>query len=234
MKTIIWFLLVIAAGFAAIAFVPLKIAVDLLQLRRFGLEAAQIEGNIWSGQLFDAHLGKIALGDVTSKLSLADLTKGRLRLDIAGSDEVSRLKGVFSYGLGGAGIDDFNIGMPVMAGPPPIGGVTLIVEGLKAHFPGGDCADGSGEVRAYLSGALPAIGLPGEMSGPALCRDGKLTFDLASPSGREQELITILAANRYKVRAFIRPTSPQIGQFLQSKGFVPVDDGYAYEEERTL
>ena len=234
MKTLIWFVLVIVAGFAAIALVPLNIAIDLLQLRRFGLEATQVEGNIWSGRLYDAHFGKIALGDVSSKLSLEDITKGRLRLNIAGSDEISRLKGVFSYGLGGPGIDDFNIGMPVMAGPPPIGGVTLIVDGLKAHFPGGDCADGSGQVRAYLSGALPAIGLPGEMSGPAVCRDGKLTFDLASASGREQELITIVAANRYRVRAFIQSPPPQLGQILQSKGFVPVDGGFAYEEERTL
>jgi len=234
MKTILLFLLAAAAAVVAIPFIPLKTAVGLLQLHRVGFEAAQIEGNLWEGQLYDARLASIALGDVTSRLSFEDVTKGRIRLDIAGSDEVSRLKGVFSYGIGGAGIEDFTVGMPVMAGPPPIGAVTLIADGLKAKFPGGECAEGSGEVRAYLSGALPAIGLPGEMSGPALCRDGKLAFDLASPSGREQEQITILSPTKFKVRLFVRPTSQRVEQILRSHGFQPVDDGYAYEEERSV
>lgn len=234
MRTILFFLLAAAAVSAAIPFMPLKTAIDLLQLHRVGFEAAQVEGNLWEGQLYDARLAKIALGDVTSKLSLEDITKGRIRLNIEGTDPISRPKGVFSYGIGGAGIEDFTVGMPVMAGPPPIGGVTLIVDGLKAKFPGGDCVEGNGEVRAYLSGALPAVGLPGEMSGPALCRDGKLAFDLASPSGREQEQVTILSPTKFKVRMFIRPTSERVAQILRSKGFQPVDDGYAYEEERSL
>jgi len=234
MRSILVFLLAVAAVLAAVPFIPLKTAVDLLQLHRVGFEAAQIEGNLWEGQLYDARLAKIELGDVMSKLSFEDITKGRIRLNIEGTDEVSRLKGVFSYGLGGPGIEDFTVGMPVMAGPPPIGGVTLIVDGLKAKFPGGDCTEGSGEVRAYLSGALPAVGLPGEMSGPALCRDGKLAFDLASSSGREREEVTILSPTKFKVRMFIRPTSERITQILVSKGFRREEDGYAYEEERTL
>lgn len=234
MKTIFWFLVIVAAAFAAIPFMPLATAVDLLQLRKVGLEASQIEGNLWEGQLFDARLGKIALGDVHSKLSLDDIGSGRIKLNISGSDEVSRLGGVFSYGLGGAGIDDFTVGMPAMAGPPPIGGVTLILDNLTARFPGGECAGGSGEVRAYLSGALPAVGLPGEMSGPALCRDGKLAFDLASLSGREQQQITMLSMTKFRVRAFVRPTMPRVGDLLLSKGFTRDADGYAYEEERGL
>ncbi|KQX18365.1 MULTISPECIES: type II secretion system protein N [unclassified Sphingomonas] len=234
MKTILLFLLAIAAVVAAIPFIPLKTAVELLQLDRVGFEAAQVEGNLWEGQLYDARLAKIELGDMTSKLSLEDVSKGRIRLNIAGTDEVSRLKGVFSYGLGGAGIEDFTIGMPAVAGPQPIGNVTLIADGLKARFPGGECADASGQVRAYMSGALPMVGLPSEMSGPALCRDGKLAFDLASPSGREQEEVTILSPRKFKVRLFLRPTMPRVEQILQAKGFRRVDDGYAYEEERSI
>lgn len=234
MKTIIWFLVIVGAAFAAIPFMPLATAVDLLHLRKVGLEAAQIEGNLWEGRLYDARLGTIELGDVQSKLSLDDLTSGRIKLNISGSDEVSRLSGAFSHGLGGPGIEDFTVGMPAMAGPPPIGGVTLIVDNLDARLPGGECTGGSGEVRAYLSGALPAVGLPGEMSGPALCRDGKLVFDLASLSGREQQQITLLSMTKFRVRAFVRPTMPRVGDFLLSKGFVRDGDGYAYEEERSL
>ena len=39
MKTIFWFLVIVVAAFAAIPFMPLATAVDLLQLRKVGLEA---------------------------------------------------------------------------------------------------------------------------------------------------------------------------------------------------
>jgi general secretion pathway protein N len=234
MRSIFIFLLVIVAGFFGLLFIPLSTAVDLLQLRRFGFDATQIEGNLWEGQVYEASLAKVPLGDVHTKLSFDDISKGRLRLKLEGSDEISQLRGAFSLGWGGLGFDGFSIGMPVMAGPPPIGGVTLIVDGLTARFPGGECKDGRGEVRAYLSGVLPAVGLPDQMSGPALCRDGKLAFDLASSSGREQEEVTILGPRKYKVRMFIKPSSERVEQVLQSKGFRRVDDGYAYEEERSI
>jgi len=234
MKTIFGFLAIAAALLVGLLYVPLATAIDVLQLRKVGFEATQVEGNLWEGRIYDASLAKVKLGDVMTRLSFEDLTKGRLRLNMEGSDEVSRLKGVFSFGWGGLGIDDFNIGLPMMAGPPPIGSVTLIVDGLKAGFPGGECQDGRGEVRAYLSGALPAVGLPSEMSGPALCRDGYLAFDLASPSGREREEVTILAPNKYRVKLFIKPVSPRVEQVIRAKGFVPTEDGYAYEEERTI
>lgn len=234
MKTILLFLIAAAAVLAAIPLVPLQTAVDFLPLRKVGFEAAHVEGNLWEGQLYEAKLAMVPLGDVSSKLSLEDISKGRIRLNVSGTDEVSRLKGVFSYGLGGPGIERFTVGMPVMAGPPPIGGVTLILDNVKAHFPGGQCTGGSGEVRAYLSGALPALGMPGEMTGPALCRDGFLAFDLASPSAREQMAITLLSATKFKVRVFVKPTMSRVADMLTAKGFQPVDDGYAFEEERSL
>jgi len=234
MKTIFLFLLAVAAVLVAIPFMPLDMTVKLLQLHRVGFEASHIEGNLWDGRLYDSRLAKIALGDVTSKLSLEDIAKGRIRLNVEGTDEISRLKGVFSYGIGGAGIEDFTVGMPVVAGPQPIGNVTMIVDGLKAKFPGGECSEGSGQVRAYMSGALPLVGLPSEMSGPALCREGKLAFDLASPSGREREEVTILSPRKFKVRLSIQPTSDRVEQILQAKGFRRADAGYVYEEERTL
>ena len=235
MKSIFYFLVIVAALLAAIPLIPLHIAVDLLQLKRIGFEASQIEGNVWQGHMYDVHLAGIEMGDVNSKMSLDEITKGRIKLQLTGSEEATAgLKGGFSFGLGGVGIDNFNLALPVMAGPPPIGAVTLILDGLKVRFPNGDCADGSGEVRAYLSGALPAVGLPGEMSGPAVCREGHLTFDLASPSGRETEEVTILAMNKYKVRLFIKPTNPRVTEALQAHGFRPEYDGYAFAEERTL
>jgi len=234
MKSVLTFLILVAMLLCAIPLIPLETAVNVLQLRRVGFEAAQIQGNLWEGQMFDARLAKIELGDVMTKMSLDDISKGRVKVVLEGTNEVSRLNGGFSFGLGGVGVERFSVGMPVVAGPQPIGGVTLILDGLTARFPGGQCTDGRGEVRAYLSGALPLVGLPSEMSGPALCRDGYLTFDLASPSGREQETVTILSPNKFKVRMFIKPANDRVEQILQAKGFRRDIDGYVYEEERTI
>lgn len=235
MKSILYFLLIVAAVLVAIPLVPLHTAVDLLQLKHLGFEASQIEGNLWEGHMYDVHFANVEMGDVATKMSLDDLSKGRVKLQLTGSEEATAgLKGAFGFGLGGIGLEQFNLTMPVMAGPPPIGGVTLILDDLSVRFPNGECTDARGEVRAYLSGALPTVGLPSEMSGPATCRDGKLTFDLASSDGRAEEEVTILAMNKYKVRLFVKPTNPMVTEELQAHGFRPEMDGFAYSEERTL
>lgn len=235
MKSIVYFIIIVAAVACAIPLIPLHTAIDMLQLRRAGLEATMVEGNLWEGRMYEVKLGPIELGDVQTKMSLDDIKSGRVRLDLTGSEETTaQLKGGFSFGWGGIGIDRFNLALPVMAGPPPIGGVTLILDDLTVKFPRGECADGRGEIRAYLNGALPMVGLPNEMSGPALCREGNLAFDLASRDGNAIEELTILGMNKYKISLFIRPMNERVREALLAKGFRPYLDGYRYSEERTL
>jgi len=235
MKSILYFIIIVAAILCAIPLVPLATAVNALQLKRVGFEAEHIEGNLWEGQMYTVKLGPIELGDVSSKMSLEDIKSGRVRLDLTGSeDTTAQLKGGFSFGWGGLGINKFNLALPVMAGPPPIGGVTLIVDDLTVMFSRGECADGRGEVRAYLNDALPMVGLPNEMSGPALCREGNLAFDLASRDGNAIEELTILGINKYRISLFIRPMNERVAEALRAKGFRPYLDGYRYSEERTL
>jgi len=224
----------VVGALAAIPLIPLASVVDSARLRQMGVEAGQIEGTIRSGHLYEVRLGSIALGDVSSRLNLADLSGGRLRFDLDGNDPVSRLSGGVSYGLGGAGLDDFSVGTALVAGPQPLGNITIVVEGLTVRFSGGACHEAQGRVRAYLSAAAGAVGLPSEMSGTASCRDAVLTFDLAGAGGREQLLLTIPSARKYRVRALIKPVSRAMEEQLKAKGFVPVEDGLAYEEERTV
>jgi general secretion pathway protein N len=215
MKTVLTLLIILVLAAAGLTQVPLKMAVETMHLGKFGLTASEIDGNLWSGHLLNARLGKVPLGDVSSDMSLADLAKGRVKLVITGTDPVSQLKGAFGYGIGGAGVEGFNLGVSGLQGAPMMPRAKLVLDGLTAHFPGGECAEAS-------------------MSGPALCREGKLVFDMASDSGHEQEVITILSANSYRVRALIKSAPPALAGRLQSAGFVATSEGFVYEGERTL
>lgn len=234
MKTIILFVLILLGAAAAITQVPLKTAVGVMQLEKFGLSAREIDGNLWSGNLYEAQLGKVALGDITSKMSLDDLSKGRIKLAIAGSDPISQLKGAFGYGIGGAGVEGFSLGISGLQGAPMMPPATLVLDGLTARFPGGECAEASGGAHVYLASSAAGLVAPSGMSGPALCRDGKLAFDMASDSGREQEVVTILSAKSYHVRALIKSVPAVLAGRLQSAGFVATPEGFLYEADRTL
>jgi general secretion pathway protein N len=228
MKTVLTLLIILVLAAAGLTQVPLKMAVETMHLGKFGLTASEIDGNLWSGHLLNARLGKVPLGDVSSDMSLADLAKGRVKLVITGTDPVSQLKGAFGYGIGGAGVEGFNLGVSGLQGAPMMPRAKLVLDGLTAHFPGGECAEASGSARVSLSGAAAG------MSGPALCREGKLVFDMASDSGHEQEVITILSANSYRVRALIKSAPLALAGRLQSAGFVATSEGFVYEGERTL
>jgi general secretion pathway protein N len=234
MKTILTLLIILVLGAAGLTQVPLKTAVETMHLGKFGLTASEIDGNLWSGHLLNAQLGKVPLGDVSSNMSFADLAKGRVKLVITGTDPVSQLKGAFGYGIGGAGVEGFNLGVSGLQGAPMMPPATLVLDGLTAHFPGGECAEARGSARVSLSGTAGGLLPMAGMSGPALCREGKLVFDMASDSGHEQEVITILSANRYRVRALIKSAPLALAARLQSAGFVATPDGFVYEGERTL
>ena len=234
MKSFLIFLLIVVGAICCIPFIPLSAAVGAAHLDKFGFEASDIQGNLMSGQIYDAHFGKVALGDITSSLSFADLTKGRVKLQIAGTDEVSKLNGAFSYGLGGLALEGFSMGVPAMVGAPPLGGLTINISDLNVRFPGGVCTDGTGIARAWIAGAAPGLGIPNTISGPVVCRDGYMVLDLMSDSGREREIITMLSYDRYRIRMIVQQTLPQIAKSLEARGFTPSAEGYVYETERTL
>lgn len=234
MKKVLLFFVIVIGAICCIPFIPLSTAIQAAHLEKFGFEASDIQGNLMSGQIFDAHFGKVALGDISSSLSFADLSKGRIKLQIEGTDEVTKLKGAFSYGLGGLALENFNMGVPAMLGAPPLGGLTVNISDLNVRFPGGVCTDGTGIARAWIAGAAPGLGIPNTISGPVVCRDGYMVLDLMSDSGREREIITVLDYDKYRVRMIVQQSLPQITQALQAKGFTPSAEGWVFETERQI
>jgi general secretion pathway protein N len=188
---------------------------------------------VWAGHIYDARLGKIALGDVDTHVVPMELLKGRLRIDMLGTNPVSELHGGFSHGLGGLGLDEFSVAAGVAA-QSPIPAGTLFVEKLTARFPGGQCGSAEGRGRAFVSSPFAGVVQTGSMTGPALCRDGALAFDLANDTGAARQEIAVGADGSYNVRATIKPESAAVAARLQSQGFIPGPDGYVYQAQRTL
>lgn len=234
LKTIFLFVLIIAAAAVAIPMIPLKMAVEAMHLDKFGLTERDIDGNLWAGHLYEVQLGKIALGDVTTRMSIADLGKGRIKLELEGTDPIVQPKGAFSYGLGGLGLEKLSMAIPAVGGAPMLPPATLVLDDLTAFFPGGDCADVTGGSHIYLSGSTAGSGLPNGMSGPAVCRDGHLTFDMASDDGKVQQEVSILSARQYRVRAVIKQPPFLLANRLRTAGFVSTPDGYVYQLEKAI
>jgi general secretion pathway protein N len=234
LKTLFIFLLIIAGIALAIPMIPLKTAVQAMHLDKFGVAVRDVDGNLWAGHLYEVQFGKITLGDVSTKLSLADLSKGRVKLEFAGTDEIVQPKGAFSYGMGGLGLEKLSMAVPGIGGAPMIPPATLVLDELTAFFPGEECADVTGGSHIYLAGTTAGSGLPQGMSGPAVCRDGHLTFDMASDDGNFLQEVSILSTKSYRVRATIKHPPLLLSNKLRTSGFVANSDGYVYEVEKTL
>jgi general secretion pathway protein N len=234
MKVIFGFLFILVMAAAAVPMIPLQLAVEAMHLDKIGLTQSGVDGNLWAGHIYGVQLGKISFGDVSTKMSLDDISKGRIKLELEGSDQLIQPKGAFSYGLGGAGVEKLSMAIPAVGGAPMLPPATLVLDELTAFFPGGECADVTGGAHIYLSGSTAGSGLPNGMSGPALCRDGHLTFDMASESGNEQQQVSILSSKSYSVRAVIKQAPFVLAGRLRNAGFVQTSEGYVYQTEKTL
>ena len=233
LRALLFLVVLVGAALAAAAFVPLKTVIEFAHLGKIGFTTSGTEGTAWQGRIYDAHLGKIALGDIETHAVPAELLKGRLRIDMTGTDPGTQLSGGFSLGWGGIGIDALNLTASVPGeGPVPSG--TVFVEGLTSRFPGTYCGTAYGSTRAYVPSPLAGVVPAGSMTGPALCRDGALTFDLASDTGEARQEIAINATGGYSMRATIKPRNALIAAGLARKGFTPGPDGYVYQTERRL
>ncbi|WP_164857166.1 type II secretion system protein N [Sphingomonas crocodyli] len=233
LRVLLFLIVLVGAALAAAAFVPLKTVIDLAHLGKIGFTTAGTEGTAWEGRIYDAQLGKIALGDIETHAVPAELLKGRLRIDMTGTNPGTQLSGGFSIGWGGIGIDALNLTASV-PGEGPVPGGTLFVENLTARFPGTHCGTADGSTRAYIPSPLAGVVPAGSMQGPALCRDGALTFDLASDTGEATQEIAINATGGYRLRTVIKPRNALIAAGLSRKGFTPGPDGYVYQTERRL
>jgi general secretion pathway protein N len=204
---------------AIIAQFPLRLA----GLDRVGVTARAARGTVWQGQLDDASLRGMPLGDVQVGLSPAALLTGGLRLDFAGA----RLKGALVRRAGGLGL----AGVAGSVGPLQIGGLpidALTFDTVDIGFAERRCVTASGSVRLQPAAGL---GVGDSLVGAPRCDGTAVVLPLASASGKERLELRVEADRRYRATLALDDASVAQRPLLLAAGFQPTPSGLAMTVE---
>jgi len=212
--------------FALVALLPLRLALDWLELDARGFAAREAEGSIWLGSLSEAQIGTVPLGDLQAQLRTLPLLLGRARVDLERDEEDDRFEGSATVSRHTFGIDDMSgrLDLGAALAPLPIGAVDLTE--VTAHFENGLCTRAEGLVRANVAGDVGGIALPGGLSGNARCDRGALLLPLTSQAGTEALNLRLFEDGRYEVELVVRPMDDATRDRLIASGFALGAGGY--------
>lgn len=211
---------------ALLLFLPLRLALGWLGAGEAGLTARAANGSLWAGSLIDAHLGRLALGDLRAHLSPFPLFIGRARVELDGrGDAADRLHGAVTVSRHRAGLDDFTASLPTGALFAPLPVNRLDLDSVSVHFEDGACHDATGRVSVALS-PVGGIALPGMLAGTPRCDGTALLLPLASTAGTESVTVRILPAGTYSARFLLHPSDPDATSKLEAAGFTASAEGH--------
>ncbi len=209
--------------FALVALLPLRVAVDWLDLDRRGLSARGASGSLWLGALEGARFGAAPLGGTVARLRKLPLLLGRARLDLEAETGLEGAATVCRRSFGFA-----DVGGTLEAGglfaPLPV--ETLELGDVSVRFESGRCAAAEGSVRPRLGTSPGAPALPVEASGALRCHGPALLLPLAGRSGMEAVQLRLLADGRWLAHLIVRPPDVAARERLVAAGFRPVRGGY--------
>jgi general secretion pathway protein N len=211
---------------ALLLFLPLRLALGWLEAGEAGLTARAADGSVWAGSLTDAHLGRLALGDLRAHLSPWPLLVGRARVELDSRGSAAPLHGAVSVGRHRVGLDDATASLATGALFAPLPVTRLDLDRVSAHFVDGTCHDAEGRVTVALAPAAAGITLPASLMGAARCDGPALLLPLTSSAGTESVTLRILATGTYSARFLVRPADATAAQALEGAGFAPSANGH--------
>lgn len=200
--------------FSLITLFPLRLVVD--GAAEAGLAARAAVGTAWLGELQDARLAGLRLGDVRTELAVLPLLTGEARLSLTGSTLRGTLIAGRRKGVRGA------TGQLTGAGLPSLQAVDL--QNVTLLFNDGRCATAEGQVRATPDAALSALGV-GTLEGQPRCDGPDLRLPLVSASGRERVNLRLAGDGYYEATLTVQPTAPEAAVALTAAGFAPGPTG---------
>lgn len=194
---------------ALVATLPLR-----LVLPNGYFTARVVSGSIWSGQLEDVRLGRIALG--TMRAAYRPLARLRVSSDSGLTAEI---------GWGGR-LSNLN-GIVAASGalaPFPVEAIEFRQVSVSAGKSG--CSEAEGRVRLTLSSAGSGLPPGAVLVGPLRCTEGDLTTRLVSQSGLDTLDLRFRSDRRFQAAMTVRPADQEAITKLQALGFRQSPTGY--------
>lgn len=184
---------------AAIAFFPLRLALDLAGLGNSDtITARQVRGIVWLGRMDDLMIGDAALGTLHAAISPVQLLVGRVRLDLWREEGLpSDIEGAWTAGFNQRGVDDVTGTVPIAGAFGPLPLSTAEFEDVTIHFAGNTCAKAEGRVRMRITGEFAGLNLSQGLSGVAACDGEAVLLPLVSQTGMEQLSLRLWRDGRY-------------------------------------
>lgn len=217
-----------------LAFLPLRLVLDWLDVGDHGFAARETRGSVWYGALADVQLGSVQLGTVQARLRTLPLLIGRARVDLMRGGDIDPLVGAATVTPNSFGLDDVTarLGLGAALAPLPVGSVDL--RDVTARFADGRCDEADGLVTAQVAGQMAGLALPGGLSGTARCDAGALLLPLASQSGMETLSLRLWPNGRYRADLALRLNDPAIAPRMTALGFTATATGYRRRVEGSL
>lgn len=229
------FALVLLFLIALIAFLPMRAALGLVGVERWGISAREVRGTVWSGRLYQMMMGDVALGSVHASLSPVQLLMGRARFDIlrkvGAPDDIA---GAFTVGFNRIGIDDVTGAVPIARTFAPLPLAALEMEDVTAWFGGGRCGHAAGRVRARIAGQLPGLNLSQGLAGSVSCDGEAILLPLVSQSGMERITLRLTRSGRYTAEMRIDTADAALAASLAQAGFAKAGGSLLLRVEGTL
>lgn len=213
----------------AAASLPMRLMLDSSGAASAGLAARSVTGSIWDGELRDAQIGLLPLGDIAASLSPASLLSGDIAMNFRRKDSaLGPLEGRI-FGGGARGFADVNGQLPLSLrmGPIALGRMQLNGAGLRFDRQG-LCRDAGGTVQIHFSAPVAGMALDHGLMGPINCAGKQAQIALASQSGMEKLNLSVVANGAWRAKFSVASVDDPVMQAgLMAMGFQAAGDGYA-------
>lgn len=220
---------------ALIVFLPMRAALGLAGVERWGVSAREVRGTMWNGRLYQLMMGDVALGSVHASLSPIQLLVGRARFDIwRKTGAPDDIEGAFTVGPGRIGIDDVTGAVPIGRTFAPLPLAALEMDDVSAWFGGDRCGHAEGRVRARIVGQLPGLNLTQGMAGNLSCDGDAILLPLVSQSGMERITLRMARSGRYVAEMRVDTADATLAAALMQVGFARAGDGLTLKVEGIL
>lgn len=205
-----------------VAFLPLSPVVGRLAP---GLEAEQISGSIWNGQLRGASYGGLPLGDVDVGLDPRRLLRGEASLQFKRLDP--RLSGRAGGTRNERRLEALtgDVRLQLLPAPVPPAAISFDAVSLVTDVTG-RCLSAGGTVSARLA-EVPLLGVTPPLIGQPRCDGDALMAPLRAADGEAGLDLWLWRDGRWRAALRLSGLNPLLVAGLQAFGFQPESAGRA-------